>query len=162
MSTAFCLSHAPPTTAQLLETLYPYLSFTVTVPLQCRCRVVTVPLPRRYALLQARLGRLHILGRMKDAMPTPSVSLPPSVPRFVKLTVEPDMVGRIIGKGGETINGIIASTGVTNIAIDKPGTVRHRASSNRDRAQIEIRSTRDRAEIEPVVLWRRPLLLWAV
>ena len=57
---------------------------------------------------------------MTAASPAPAATLPPSVPRMFKTTIDPDKVGRVIGRGGETINAIIAETGVDNIALDKP------------------------------------------
>ena len=57
---------------------------------------------------------------MSAASPAPAATLPPSVPRMFKTTIDPDKVGRVIGRGGETINAIIAETGVANIALDKP------------------------------------------
>ncbi|KAL3919863.1 MAG: hypothetical protein SGPRY_005476 [Prymnesium sp.] len=64
--------------------------------------------------------RLHILGLMHEAMPAPAASLPDSLPRTVKMKVLPEVVGRIIGQQGKTINSIIADTGVTNIVSDAP------------------------------------------
>ena len=87
--------------------------------LDIKCEGLSIPLMRT-ALLQAREARLHILKTMTAASPTPAETLPPSVPRMFKTTIDPDKVGRVIGRGGETINAIIAETGVANIALDKP------------------------------------------
>mmetsp|Transcript_47056 Transcript_47056/g.116506 ORF Transcript_47056/g.116506 Transcript_47056/m.116506 type:complete len:647 (-) Transcript_47056:297-2237(-) len=106
--------------------------------LDIKCEGLSLPLMRR-ALEQAKEGRLHILGLMAKAMPTHAATLPDSLPRTVKMTVSPEVVGRIIGKGGETINGIIADTGVTNIAIDKSGSV---SISGRTSESIELAQRR--------------------
>jgi polyribonucleotide nucleotidyltransferase len=64
------------------------------------------------ALQQAREGRLHILGLMKEALPFPKV-LSERVPRLYTLQINPDKIKDVIGKGGSVIKGIIADTGAT-------------------------------------------------
>ena len=70
------------------------------------------------ALEQARVGRLHILGIMKEACSEHATKLPPSVPRIIYKPIDPSKVGKLIGPGGSTINSIISESGVTNIAVD--------------------------------------------
>ncbi len=70
------------------------------------------------ALRQAKEGRLHILNLINEAIPEPREDYKPHVPRIVHMTVDKEFIGAIIGKGGETIQGIQEETGAT-ITIDE-------------------------------------------
>jgi len=63
------------------------------------------------ALAQAKVGRAHILEHMISTIAEPRKHLSPYAPRIEKLMVNPDKIGAIIGKGGETINKITSQTG---------------------------------------------------
>lgn len=73
-------------------------------------------------LAQARKARLEILDVMTKAIGTHRAELSPHAPRVQSLKIEPKKIGAVIGKGGETINGIIEDTGA-QIDIDDDGTV---------------------------------------
>ena len=70
------------------------------------------------ALEQARAGRLHILNIINQTIPAPREDYKPHVPRIVSMTIDKDFIGAVIGKGGETIQGIQEETGAT-ITIDE-------------------------------------------
>ena len=70
------------------------------------------------ALNQARDGRMHILNIINEAIPEPREDYKPQVPRIITMTVDKDFIGAIIGKGGETIQGIQERTGAT-VTIDE-------------------------------------------
>jgi polyribonucleotide nucleotidyltransferase len=74
------------------------------------------------ALSQAREGRMHILGIMKQTMPAvrPDVSM--HAPRMIKMKINPDKIRDVIGKGGAVIRAITEETGTT-IDIDDDGNV---------------------------------------
>lgn len=74
------------------------------------------------ALQQAKPGRLHILGKMKEAIKEPRADLSPYAPRIVSFMIHPDKIREVIGSGGKVINGIIAETGV-KIDIEDSGLV---------------------------------------
>ncbi|MEZ4300615.1 MAG: polyribonucleotide nucleotidyltransferase [Polyangiaceae bacterium] len=74
------------------------------------------------ALEQAREGRLHILGKMLEALPAPRAELSPHAPRITTIKVKPDQIRLIIGPGGKTIKGIVDQTGVA-IDVEDDGTV---------------------------------------
>ena len=74
------------------------------------------------ALGQAREGRMHIMSAMLEDIPEPNKELSPYAPRIITMQVEADQIRTIIGKGGETINGIIDRTGV-KIDINDDGMV---------------------------------------
>jgi polyribonucleotide nucleotidyltransferase len=88
------------------------------------------------ALEQAREGRVHILGRMLDALPQVRGDLSPHAPRITSLRVKPDQIRLIIGPGGKTIKGIVDSTGVA-IDVNDDGTV-NIASSDADAVKRAI------------------------
>ncbi len=73
------------------------------------------------ALQQARAGRMHILGLMKEALPYPKV-LSDRAPQLFTMRINPEKIKDVIGKGGSTIRGIIADTGAT-IDINEEGVV---------------------------------------
>lgn len=83
------------------------------------------------ALNQAREGRLHILNIVNETIPQPREDFKPQVPRIVTITVDKDFIGAIIGKGGETIQGIQEQTGavVTIDEVDGKGIVEISASN---------------------------------
>ncbi len=60
------------------------------------------------ALAQAREARLHVLDEMASRGVDEPQALSDSVPKTKTLQVEPAKIGKIIGKGGETIRGLIA------------------------------------------------------
>lgn len=65
----------------------------------------------RQALEQSKAGRAHILEHMLSVLPEPRKELSPYAPRIEKLKINPDKIGAVIGKGGETINKITSETG---------------------------------------------------
>ncbi len=74
------------------------------------------------ALLEGRKGRLHILEHMLTILAEPRGELSEYAPQVVSISINPDKIREVIGKGGETINGIIADTGA-QIDIKDDGTV---------------------------------------
>lgn len=67
----------------------------------------------RVALDQAREGRMHILGLMKEAMPMSRAELSQHAPRLTTLKINPDKIRDVIGKGGAVIRAITEETGTT-------------------------------------------------
>ncbi len=74
------------------------------------------------ALEQGKAGRAKILEHMLSTIAEPRKELSPHAPRIDKITINPDRIRDVIGKGGETINKIIAETGA-EIDINDDGTV---------------------------------------
>jgi polyribonucleotide nucleotidyltransferase len=64
------------------------------------------------ALTEAAQARAKILKTMLAVLPAPRHQLSPYAPRIEKLMINPDKIGAVIGKGGETINKITSETGV--------------------------------------------------
>jgi polyribonucleotide nucleotidyltransferase len=63
------------------------------------------------ALEQARVGRLHILGKMVAAIEKPRPNISPFAPRIFTMQIPRDRIRDVIGSGGKTIRSIIESTG---------------------------------------------------
>jgi polyribonucleotide nucleotidyltransferase len=74
------------------------------------------------ALEQARRGRLFILGKMRETLAEPRPELSPYAPRIFTLQINPDQIGLIIGKGGETIKGMCEEFSV-EIDVQDDGTI---------------------------------------
>ena len=65
------------------------------------------------ALEQARVGRMHILGKLTECIAEPRADYRPFVPRIVQITIPQDMIGAVIGPGGKVIQDIQKTTGTT-------------------------------------------------
>ena len=74
------------------------------------------------ALTQAREGRMHIMGIMLEEIPEPRKELSKYAPRAISMRIDPDKIRIVIGKGGETINGMVDKYDV-KIDIDDDGLV---------------------------------------
>jgi len=74
------------------------------------------------ALDQAKHGRLHILGKMKEILSSPREDLSAYAPRIFTMKIKPDKIRDVIGTGGKVIRGIVEQTGV-KIDIDDTGTI---------------------------------------
>ena len=55
------------------------------------------------ALEQARVGRMHILGKILETIPEPRADLKPNAPRSEQMSIPRDMIGAIIGPGCKLI-----------------------------------------------------------
>ncbi len=80
------------------------------------------PALMRQALDQARVGRLHILVRMLEALSGPRANLSPFAPRIFTMKVKQDKIREVIGPGGKTIRSIIAECGV-KINVEDSGVI---------------------------------------
>jgi polyribonucleotide nucleotidyltransferase len=76
----------------------------------------------KVALSQAREGRVHILGLMKQAMPTVRPEVSEHAPRMLKMKINPEKIRDVIGKGGAVIRALTEETGTT-IDIDDEGNI---------------------------------------
>src|SRR6202023_731743 len=76
----------------------------------------------RKALDQARRGRMHILGKMKEALATPRQNISAFAPRIVTIRIPVDKIRDVIGPGGKMIRSIMERTGV-KIDVEDDGRV---------------------------------------
>jgi polyribonucleotide nucleotidyltransferase len=67
----------------------------------------------RQALAQARNGRLHILDAMYACIPAHREDVKPHAPRMVKIIIDKEYIGAVIGPGGKVIQEIQRETGAT-------------------------------------------------
>jgi polyribonucleotide nucleotidyltransferase len=67
----------------------------------------------RKALSQAREGRLHILDAMYEAMPQAREEVKQHAPRMIKIFIEKEFIGAVIGPGGKVIQEMQRETGTT-------------------------------------------------
>ena len=88
------------------------------------------------ALEQGKEGRAYILKHMLETLPEPRKELSPYAPRVESITINPDKIREVIGKGGETIQRITAETG-TEIDIKDDGTIMI-ASPDKDKIEAAI------------------------
>lgn len=70
------------------------------------------------ALLQAKAGREHILGKLTETIAEPRAEMKPHVPRIVAFDIPKEFIGAVIGPGGKIIQQIQEDTGTT-ITIDE-------------------------------------------
>lgn len=76
----------------------------------------------RTALQQAKEGRLYILGKMLETLPSPRANLNPNAPRIMTMRINPDKIKDVIGSGGKVIRGIVEKTGA-KIDIEDSGII---------------------------------------
>lgn len=74
------------------------------------------------ALQQAKAGRIHILGKMNEAIQTPRQDMSRYAPRIETIWINPDKIKDVIGSGGKVIKEIVAKTGA-KIDIEDSGKV---------------------------------------
>lgn len=74
------------------------------------------------ALRQAKEGRMYIMEKMLEEIPAPRAELSKWAPRAISFRIDSDKIRIVIGKGGETINGLVDRYGV-KIDLDDDGLV---------------------------------------
>jgi len=81
--------------------------------IQVDMKVKGIPLSIvKEALEKSHVARLEVLKKMDAVIPVPNAHLSKYAPKITSIKINPDKIKFVIGKGGETINGIIAQTGV--------------------------------------------------
>jgi len=88
------------------------------------------------ALEQARVGRLHILDKMLEALDHPRQEISPFAPKIIIIKINPDKIREVIGPGGKIIRGLQSETN-TRIEIDDEGIVKIAATSAEEGAAAE-------------------------
>ena len=86
-----------------------------------KCKGLTRALLEQ-ALEQARVGRVHILKEMLTSLRRPRESLSAYAPRLVRIKIDPEKIGMIIGPGGKHIRSLQEET-KTRINVDDTGVV---------------------------------------
>ncbi|HYD34273.1 MAG TPA: polyribonucleotide nucleotidyltransferase [Methylophilaceae bacterium] len=99
------------------------------------------------ALSQAREGRLHILGLMKQAMDHARTELSEFAPRIITMKINPEKIRDVIGKGGAVIRALTEETGTT-IDIEDDGTIKIGCLSAESGEEAKKRIEAITAEVE--------------
>ena len=108
------------------------------------------------ALAQAKEARLHILGKMIEAVGGAKTEVSPFAPRLYTMKINPEKIRDVIGKGGATIRGLTEETGCT-IDIGEDGTITI-ASVDADKAEFaKRRITEITAEAEIGKIYEGPV-----
>ena len=91
--------------------------------LQMDIKIQGIPMEvLKNAVAQAREGRMHIMGKMIEAISEPRKEMSPYAPRMYRLQIDPSKIGTVIGPGGRVIRSIIEETGCS-VDIEDDGSV---------------------------------------
>jgi polyribonucleotide nucleotidyltransferase len=74
------------------------------------------------ALIQAKEGRIHILGKLTDTIATPNADVKSHAPKMVTKTIPNEFIGALIGPGGKVIQELQKETGCTIVINEDPVT----------------------------------------
>src|SRR5436190_1841429 len=108
------------------------------------------------ALAQAKEARLHILGKMQEAMGGAKQEVSQFAPRLYTMKINPEKIRDVIGKGGSTIRALTEETGCT-IDIGEDGTITI-ASTDADKAEFaKKRIEQITAEVEVGKVYEGPI-----
>ncbi|MES2532075.1 MAG: polyribonucleotide nucleotidyltransferase [Pseudomonadota bacterium] len=108
------------------------------------------------ALAQAKEARMHILGKMQEAMGEAKAEVSNFAPRMTTLKINPEKIRDVIGKGGAVIRGLQEETGTT-INIDEDGTITI-ASTDPEKAELaKKRIEQITAEVEIGKVYEGPV-----
>lgn len=111
----------------------------------------------RIALDQAKEGRLHILGKMQQALATTRDDLSAYAPRITTFNIHPDKIRDVIGKGGVTIRDIIEKTGVT-IDVTDDGVIKIASANGEASAKAKAMIDRIVADAEVGAIYEGPVV----
>ncbi len=109
------------------------------------------------ALEQAREGRLHILGKMKQAIEGSRNELSEFAPRMISVKINPDKIRDVIGKGGATIRALTEETGAS-IDIGDDGLITISSADLEQAREAERRIKELTAEVEVGKEYEGPVL----
>ncbi|PPD17225.1 MAG: polyribonucleotide nucleotidyltransferase [Methylotenera sp.] len=109
------------------------------------------------ALAQAKEGRTHILGIMKDAMANANVEMSAFAPRIIVMKINPDKIRDVIGKGGAVIQALTKETG-TSIDIEEDGTIKIACTSAEQGEEAQRRIAQITAEVEVGQIYEGPVV----
>jgi polyribonucleotide nucleotidyltransferase len=99
------------------------------------------------ALAQAKEARMHILGKMQEAMAEAKTEVSTFAPRLFTMKINPDKIRDVIGKGGSVIRALTEETG-TQINIDEDGTITIASSDPAKAEEAKRRIEQITAEVE--------------
>ena len=108
------------------------------------------------ALAQAKEARMHILGKMQEAMSEAKTEVSNFAPRLFTMKINPDKIREVIGKGGSVIRALTEETG-TQINIEEDGTITIASSDPAKAEEAKRRIEQITAEVEIGKIYEGPI-----
>ncbi len=108
------------------------------------------------ALAQAKEARMHILGKMQEAMAEAKTEVSSFAPRLFTMKINPEKIRDVIGKGGSVIRALTEETG-TQINIDEDGTITIASSDPAKAEEAKRRIEQITAEVEIGKIYEGPI-----
>jgi polyribonucleotide nucleotidyltransferase len=108
------------------------------------------------ALAQAKEARMHILGKMQDAMGEAKTEVSSFAPKLYTMKINPEKIRDVIGKGGATIRALTEETG-TQIDIGEDGTITIAATDGAKADEAKRRIEQITAEVEIGKVYEGPI-----
>jgi polyribonucleotide nucleotidyltransferase len=108
------------------------------------------------ALAQAKEARMHILGKMQEAMGAAKTEVSDFAPKMYTMKINPEKIRDVIGKGGATIRALTEETG-TQINIEEDGTITIAATDGAKAEEAKRRIEQITAEVEIGKVYEGPV-----
>ena len=108
------------------------------------------------ALAQAKEARMHILGKMQEAMGEAKTDISNFAPRLYTMKINPEKIRDVIGKGGATIRALTEETG-TQIDIGEDGTITIASTDGAKAEEAKRRIAEITAEVEVGKVYEGPI-----
>ena len=108
------------------------------------------------ALAQAKEARMHILGKMQEAMSEAKTEVSNFAPRLFTMKINPDKIRDVIGKGGSVIRALTEETGC-QINIDEDGTITIASTDPEKAEDAKRRIAQITAEVEIGKVYEGPV-----
>src|SRR5690606_20763415 len=108
------------------------------------------------ALAQAKEARMHILGKMQEAMGEAKTDISDFAPRLYTMKINPEKIRDVIGKGGATIRALTEETG-TQIDIGEDGTITIASTDGAKAEEAKRRIAELTAEVEVGKVYEGPI-----
>ncbi len=108
------------------------------------------------ALAQAKEARMHILGKMQEAMAQAKTEVSNFAPRLFTMKINPEKIRDVIGKGGAVIRALTEETG-TQINIEEDGTITIASSDPAKAEEAKRRIEQITAEVEIGKVYEGPI-----
>ena len=109
------------------------------------------------ALAQAKEARMHILGKMVEAMGAAKTEVSTFAPRLFTMKINPEKIRDVIGKGGSVIRALTEETG-TQINIDEDGTITIASADPAKAEEAKRRIEQITAEVEIGKVYEGPVV----
>ncbi len=108
------------------------------------------------ALAQAKEARMHILGKMQEAMGEAKTEISSFAPKLFTMKINPEKIRDVIGKGGATIRALCDETGC-QINIEEDGTITIAATEAAKADEAKRRIEEITAEVEVGKIYEGPV-----